>query len=477
VVERLSGLDASFLYNETPTLHMHTLKFTVLDVSTVPGGYDFTRFRDELERRLHLLPPFRRRVVEVPGGLHHPVWIEDPDFDLDYHVRRVGVPPPGRRREMDEVIAEIASWPLDRSRPLWEIWMLEGLDDGKVGFLAKMHHSLADGVAAAALLANVMAPSADDVDPPAPTEPWQPEPEPPRWRILVDAVLALVRDIGRLPSLLRRTLGRVRAVAAHRKSAEVATPRPIVDTPRTPFNGALTPHRSFATATLSLDDVKSVRRAFDVTVNDVVLGIVAGSLRAWLIARGALPDRPLVAGVPVSTDDPGEISRLGGNKVSNLFTSLRTDLDDPVARLRAIHEVTSAAKVVHNLLGADTLADWSEYTPPRPYAWFMRWYGRHRLADRHRPPINCVVSNVPGPREPLFVAGARMEGIYSVGPILEGIGLNVTVWSYLDQLNVGVIACREHIADPHEITDGMATALDDLVRLASAPAAADHRHI
>jgi len=453
-VERLTGLDASFLYNETPTLHMHTLKYTVLDLSTVPGGYDFARFRHELERRLHLLPPFRRRVVDVPAGLHHPVWIEDPDFDLDNHLRRIHVPAPGGRREMDETIAQIASWPLDRSRPLWEIWMLEGLEGGRVGFLAKVHHTLADGVAAAALLANVMTTTPEDVDPPLPAEEWRPEPKPSGTRLVLMAVVDLFRSIGRLPGLLRRTLPRVRAVARHRKSAEVATPRPILDTVKTPFNGALTANRSFATETLSLDDVKMVKSAFGVTVNDVVLGLVAGSLRRWLDKRGALPAKPLVAGVPVSTDDPGEIKRLGGNKVSNMFTSLRTDLDDPVERLHAIHDVTSAAKVVHNLLGADMLADWSEYTPPRPYAAFMRLYGRLRLADRHRPPINLVVSNVPGPREPLFVAGGRMEGIYSVGPILEGIGMNVTVWSYCDQLNVGVIACREHVPDPHEITDG-----------------------
>ena len=466
-MERLSGLDASFLYNETPTLHMHTLKYAVLDVTTVPGGYDIERFRHELASRLHLLPPFRRRVVEVPGGLHHPVWIEDPDFDLDYHVRRVGVPPPGGRREMDEVISEIASWPLDRSRPLWEIWILEGLAEGTVGFLAKVHHAVADGVAAAALLANVMSPSADEIDPRPPESPWQPEPVPSQWRLLLDALIDFIRDAGRLPGLLRRTVPRLRAVAAHRKTATIATPRPMLDTERTPFNGALTPHRAFATATLSLDEVKAVKTAFGVTLNDVVLGIVAGSLRAWLEKRDALPTKPLVAGVPVSTDDPGEISRLGGNKVSNLFTSLRTDLEDPVARLHAIHEVTSAAKVVHNLLGADMMADWSEYTPPRPYAAFMRLYGRLRLADKHKPPINLVVSNVPGPREPLYTAGARLDGIYSVGPIVEGVGLNVTVWSYCGQLNVGVIACREHVRDPHEITDGMAAALAELVALAA----------
>jgi diacylglycerol O-acyltransferase len=466
-LERLTGLDASFLYNETPTLHMHTLKYTVLDVSTVPGGYDFDRFQHELERRLHLLPGFRRRVVEVPGQLHHPVWIEDPDFDLSYHVRRIGVPPPGGRREMDAEIADIASWPLDRSRPLWEIWMLEGLEGGRVGFLAKIHHCVADGVAAAAMLSNVMTASADDVDPPPPLAPWQPESVPSGRRLLIDALRDLLVQFARLPGLLRRTLDGVRRVARHRRQSDVATPRPIIDTANTPFNGSLTPHRSFATATLPLADVKHAKTALDVTINDIVLAMVAGSLRSWLEKRAALPARALVAGVPVSTDDPDGIQRLGGNRVSNMFTTLATDIDDPVERLRAIHDVTGAAKEMHNLLGADMLADWSEYTPPKPYSWFMRQYSHFGLAEKHRPPINLVVSNVPGPREPLYVAGARMDGIYSVGPILEGIGLNVTVWSYCDQLNVGVIACREQIPDPHEITDGMASALQELLDVAA----------
>src|SRR5438477_1627277 len=194
-VERLSGLDASFLYNETPTLHMHTLKYTVLDVSSVPGGYDLERFRHELDRRLHLLPPFRRRIVEVPGRLHHPVWIEDPDFDLRSHVRRIGVPAPGGREQMDSVIADIASRPLDRTKPLWEIWMLEGLEGGRVGFLAKIHHSVADGVAAAAMLANVMATSADEVDPPPPAHRWHPDAVPSRLRLLVVAVGDIVRNL------------------------------------------------------------------------------------------------------------------------------------------------------------------------------------------------------------------------------------------------------------------------------------------
>jgi len=393
------------------------------------------------------------------------VWIEDPAFDLTNHVRRAVVPAPGGRREMDAVIGEIASRQLDRTRPLWEIWMLEGLADGTVGFLAKVHHTLADGVAAAELLANVMTTAAADVDPPPPLEPWLPEPVPSRWQLVVGAIADLVRKLGRLPRLVRTTGRGARAVARHNKDADVRPPRPILDVPNTPLNASLTPHRTFATTTVPLSRVKAVKEAFDVSVNDVVLAMVAGSLRAYLDGRGALPDRALVAGVPVSTDAPGREPRLGGNKVSNLFTSLRTDVPDPVARLQAIHEVTRAAKHVHNLLGADMLADWAEYAPPKPYAWFMQLYSRWRLADRHRPPINLVVSNVPGPREPLYIAGARLDGIYSVGPILEGIGLNVTVWSYLDQLNIGAIACREHVGDLHEITDGMAAALDELLTL------------
>jgi diacylglycerol O-acyltransferase / wax synthase len=473
-VERLSGLDASFLYNETASLHMHTLKYTVLDVTGVDGGFSVGRMREELDRRLHLLPPFRRRLVEVPLGLHHPVWIEDPDFDVAAHVRRVGVPAPGGRREMDDLIGEIASWQVDRRRPLWECWILEGLADDlddppagppsgrKVGFLVKMHHALADGVAAAALLANVMELEPGAVDPPPPVERWRPEPVPTGRRLVVDALRDGLGNLRAVPALLARTVRGLWAVTRRRRGAGVAPPLPIRDTESTPFNGALSPHRCFATADLPLADVLAVRAALGVTVNDVVLGLVAESLRRHLLSIDALPHKALVAGVPVSSDAAGDV-RLYGNKVSNLFTSLCTDVGDPVARLHAIHEVTGAAKEFHSLLGADMLADWSELFPPKPYAWLMRQYSRLNLADRHSPPINLVVSNVPGPRRPLHIAGARLDGIWSVGPVVEGVGLNVTVWSYLDRVHVAAIGCREHWDDLHVVTDGMVDALADLL--------------
>jgi diacylglycerol O-acyltransferase len=485
VGQRLSGLDASFLYNETPAQHVHTLKYAVLDCSGVDGGVTVERLRDELGRRLHLLPPFRRRLVDVPFGLHHPLWIEDPHFDLDAHVRRIGVPAPGGRREMDDLIGALASVPLDRGRPLWECWVLDGLADDlddpaaapptgrHVGFLVKMHHAMADGVAAAALLANVMETTPGPSVPVPPVEPWRPEAVPPWWRLVGGALVDVVASMRSVPALLRRTARGGRAVLRRRRRpGAVSPPLPILHTANTPFNRRLTPARAFASADLPLAEVKAVRAAFDVSVNDVVLGLVAGALRSHLLERGALPAKPLVAGVPVAADRAGGgtdpvAARLSGNRVSNLFTSLRTDLADPVERLRAIHEVTGAAKEVQDLLGVEMLADWVELAPPRPYAWAMRAYSRLGVADRHRPPINLVVSNVPGPRQPLYVAGARLRGIWSVGPILEGIGLNVTVWSYEDTLHVAALGCDDHWDDLHVVTDGMRDALAELVRQAS----------
>ncbi|HEY2429634.1 MAG TPA: wax ester/triacylglycerol synthase family O-acyltransferase [Acidimicrobiales bacterium] len=468
-MQRLTGLDAGYLYMETPTLHMHTLKISVLDPSAMPGGYSFGRVREELERRLHLLPPFRRRLVQVPFGIHHPLWIEDPDFDLDWHLHRVAVPPPGGQRQFCELISDIASHQLDRTRPLWEIWVVEGLEQGRVGFVAKLHHSVADGVAAAALLANVLTTDPSPGDPPPPLHPWAPEVEPSRAAVAGAAVVDAAKGLRRLPGLLRRTaLGMREAGRVRKRHPEVPAATPM-NTPRTPFNGSLTPHRIFATATVPLDSVKAVRKAFGVTVNDVVLGMSAGALVRYLDKHGSPPDKPLLAGVPVSVSgEPEDGPRLSGNRVSNLFVSLCTDVEDPVARLRAIHASSTVAKEVHQALGAEMLADWSELTPPKPFSAWMRLYSKLRLADHHAPPQNVVISNVPGPTEPLYITGARLAELYSVGPILEGIGLNITVWSYLGTLYIGLISCRELMPDLWDLASLLPEALDELT-CAAAP--------
>ena len=461
-MERLSGLDAGFLYMETPTLHMHTLKVAVLD--RPPGDeLPFTEIHDEIRARLPLLPPFRRRIVDVPFGFHHPVWIEDPDFDLDYHIRRVLLPTPGDRRQLDDAIADIASVPLDRRRPLWRMHVFEGLDDGRIAVLVKIHHAVADGIASAALLANVMSSRAETED--LPVDDWHPEPIPTRRELLRDAFRDHLTQLRDFPRLLHRTISNVRALVRHRRQSSVSTPMPMLNTPRTSFNGSLTARRSFVTTSIGERQLRSIRDAFDVTVNDVVLGIVSGAVRSYLLARHELPAVSLVAGVPVAADTSEQ--RLGGNRVSNLFTSLATDEADPIRRLHRIHEVTAEAKQLQRLLGRETLGDWVQYTPPRPWAWFMRQYSRRHIADRHPPAINLVVSNVPGPSVPLYAAGAELKELYSVGPVLEGIGLNVTVWSYLDRLFVGVLACRDEVPEPWLITDAMQDAVTELATAAA----------
>jgi diacylglycerol O-acyltransferase len=465
-MERMTGLDAGFLYMETPSLLMHTLKIGVIDPVAVEGGYSFERFREELAKRLHLLPPFRRRIVAVPRGIHHPVWIEDPNFDLDRHLKRMTVPAPGGPREMDAAIGRIASSRLKRDRPLWELWALEGLQDGHVAFVAKIHHAAADGVAAAALLANVLSIDPVPADPPPPAEPWTPDPMPDEKTLRREARRGRRASLKHIPDLYRRTRAGGRALAKHRETATIRPPRPIKDVPRTSFNGPLTANRVFATTTLPLEDFKRVKEALGVTINDVVLAVSGTAVRRYLEARGETLDRSLVAAVPISTDKPDDVKRLGGNKVSNMFTSLCSDITDPVERVRAIHEITKEAKVAQNLLGADTMANWLEYAPPRPFSWFMNLYSRRGLAARHAPPINLVVSNVPGPRTPLYIAGAELVALYSVGPILEGIGLNITVWSYIDRMNFAAIACRELLPDVHQVTDGLHDALDELLKAA-----------
>jgi diacylglycerol O-acyltransferase len=454
----MSGLDATYLYTETPSLHMHTLKIGVLDVSQVPGGYSFERFKEVLGDHLHLLPPFRRRYVPVPFKLHHPVWVEDEGFDLSNHVRRRMCAAPGGGRELDAAISEIASTPLRSDRPLWEVWVVEGLTDGQVAFVTKLHHTAADGVAANALLANIMATSPDQLEPPPPEQPWRPEPVPSEATLVRDALVDRAKALAGLPKLVASTVRGGRRAKALRGAASDRPPSAFGG-PRTSFNGPLTPRRTFASITMPLADFRLVKSAFDCSINDVVLAVVAGSLRRYLADRGEPHDQPLVAAVPVSSDKPDTV-RLLGNKVSNLFTALRVDIADPVERLGTMSRITSTAKELQNALGVDTMEQWVEYAPPQPYA--LAW--RRVVPRLKRPPINCIVSNVPGPRTPFYIAGAKMTRMQSVGPIMEGVGLNVTVWSYLDDMNFSAISCPELIPDLPAVTGGLHDALAELAK-------------
>ena len=275
---------------------------------------------------------------------------------------------------------------------------------------------------------------------------------------LVDAI----RQIGTLPGLLVRTVRAIRALVARKRVSDVDVPRPVLDVPRVVFNDALTARRNFATCTLSVAEIKEAQRAHGVTLNDVVLAVVGGALRRWLLDRGELPERPLVAGVPVATDQPGAPPRLGGNRVSNLFTSLATDIDDPRERLLSISRTTGESKIVQRTLGPDMLVDWVQFAPPAPLSAAMRLYSRSQAASKHPPPFNLVVSNVRGPGEQIEISGAALRDLFSVGPILEGIGMNVTAWSYCGRMNFSFLSCPDLVPDLAPLVAELPRALEEL---------------
>jgi len=449
------GLDAKFLYSETASTHMHTLKVAVFDMSKVPGGFSYDEITELLGHRLNRLPPFRRRAVPVPWGLGHPVWVEDPDFDLKRHMTRRRAAEPGDDHALAAVVADVAGRPLPRDRPLWEIVVVEGLADRRLAVVAKVHHAVADGAATVALLLSAL--SAHGAG--SHIDEWHPESIPTRSQLLALAAHGHATRLRQLPRLATRSVRGLRESEAQRRASPVKPPLPF-DTPKTAFNVSLTAERTFAMTTVPLEDLKAVRRARGATLNDVYLAMCGGALRAYLAEVGALPDRPLVASVPVSTDP--SLTRLGGNHVDNLYVSIGTDIADPLERLDHIHDVSAASKDARAVLGNDLLERRADVIPPQLYALMVRTWSRTRLANHMRPPVNLVLSNVPGPRQRLHVGQAMLEAIYSVGPILEGIGLNITAWSYADALHVSVLGCPTSVPDPWLIAQALHGALADI---------------
>jgi len=461
-MRRLNGIDAYMLYSETPRTPNHTLKIGVYDPSDDPTQYSFAWMKEMLAARLHRLPPFRWRLVPTPLGIHHPVFIEDPDFDLERHVFRVGVPAPGTIREMCEMISQIASVPLDRTRPLWEVWILEGMEDGKVGYVAKTHHALADGVASAELLGQFFTAEPDE-EVPSEDPPWRPEAIPGWWKGLGRALIDMPRTaLTEIPPTLR-ALRRARAQKAELARSGAPLPPKASDAPPAPFSRLITPHRAFACKSFALDDVKEIRAAFGTTINDVVLAAVSGALRRYLLERDELPGRPLVGSVPFSIRTEAERGTYG-NRVTTGYVSLRTDIDDPVKCLRACHEAASATKAYFRATEGAHLANWLEITHPS----LTKLTGGVVRAREGRGSLagNVVVSNVPGPRHSLYLDKHRLAAFYSIGQIFDGTGLNLTVWSYTDQLNLSVLACRELVPDVWELVEHFERSLDELLEAA-----------
>src|SRR3984885_9274224 len=436
---------------------MHTLKVAVIELDADRQDFDLDGFRKVIGSRLNKLEPFCYRLVDIPLKFHHPMWREHCEVDLTYHVRPWQLPAPGGRRELDEAIGEIASTPLDRNYPLWEMYFVEGLADNRIAVVGKVHHALADGVAAANLLARGMdlAPG-----PQSGRTRYAPDPAPSTGKLVRSAFVDHLRHLGRIPRTVGYTAQGINRVRRSTRKLSPELTRPFTPPP-TFMNHMLTPERRFATATLALSDIKETGKALGVTLNDMVLALSAGALRKLLLRYDGNAEHPLLASVPVSFDFSKD--RISGNFFTGMLTALPSDVDDPLERVRRTHDNAVDAKESHHLLGPEVVSRWAAYFPPAPSESLFRWLASR---DGQNKVLNLPISNVPGPREHGRVGGALVTEIYSVGPLTTGSGLNITVWSYVDQLNVSVLSDGATVDDPHEVTEAV---IDELVEIRRAP--------
>lgn len=466
-MQRLTGLDASFLYLETPTSHMHVAGLNIYDPSGMAERWDADRIKLEIQRRLHLVPPFRRRLKEIPFQLHHPLWIEDPDFDLDYHVVDASLGGRGTKEDLAAFAGELFSRPMDRSHPLWDMTIIDGLEDGNIAVVSRTHHAAIDGASGMDITVNLLDLTPEPADVPPPETEWKPDAIPSDFELIGYAASSLARQPLSAVKAVRRTVGAAMNVRARNRQPDVNPPPAPFSAPRTPFNGAITGRRSFGMADLPLDDVKELRKKVGGTVNDIVLALCAGALRMWLDERGDLPEEALVAMCPISVRSEADKSALG-NQVSSMLVSLATNLDDPIDRVRVIQESTKHAKGQANAIGAETLMNWAEFAAPAVAATAMRLYSRMKVADRHRPFYNTVISNVPGPQFPLYMSGAKMLAMYPMGPLNDGAGLNMTLISYLGSIYFGLVACPDLLPDVDHLANLVPVALTELQKAAAA---------
>ncbi|MCU1369103.1 MAG: wax ester/triacylglycerol synthase family O-acyltransferase [Ilumatobacteraceae bacterium] len=457
-MHRLSGEDAGFLSMESPAQAMNTMAVGVLETGGDPVTLDDVR--RHVSERLDQLPSFRWRIVPVPFGLHQPVAVRDPDFDLDFHLRQVTLE---EGETLDERFARLAERHLDRRHPLWQLTLVHGLPGGGQALILKYHHALADGVAAFTTFSRIFSDAPADPIPGEPL-PWRPEPIPGRVALVALAVLDHLRSLLGVLALAVQAKRGFDAVKARRASATVAVPDFQGQAPNTVLNDAFTAPRSYARAVLSLAEVRAAKDAAGTTLNDVVLATVAGGLRGYLAERGELPERPLLASVPVSYEPPDAPVRQAGNRFWSFTTSLATDIDDPADRLAAIGEIAAEAKAQLAVLGEDVMPSILDHVPPlvaapgaRALVARLRGAGPDDLVD-----TNVVISNIRGPAQPWRLFDREVVDLFIDGPPSNGVGLNVMLWSYGDRLLLGILAFADALADPAALTRHIEEAFTDL---------------
>lgn len=469
-MQQLGGLDATFLNLETRKAPLHISGLAVYDQSTAPGG--LVRFKDILENiesRLHLARCFRQKLVTVPLGIDHPYWVEDAEFDLEFHVRHIALPRPGDWRQLCIQAARIHSRPLDLAKPLWEMYVIEGLDGveglphGSFATLTKIHHAAVDGVTGAEIMAAVHDLTADS-KPPTPTVLWKPESNPTGTELMFRTAINNVRQ----PLRFARVLGEL-APPAIRAALERRGQKPDDETgsvPRTRFNETVSAHRVFEARTFALAQIKQIRKRVEgATVNDVVLAVCAGALRRYLDQHGELPQESLTAFAPISVRTADE-QGTAGNQVSGMLVALHTQEADPIRRLARIHATTLDSKELTGAVGARNLTDLTQFMPGALAGLSGRLVARTGLMSRLSPIANTVITNVPGPQVPLYFTQARLVANFGMGLPLDGLGLFHAILSYNGTLTISITACREQVPDPAFYAECLQASFEELLQAA-----------
>jgi diacylglycerol O-acyltransferase / wax synthase len=472
-MRQMGGQDASFIYNEAPRMPMHISSLSIYDPSTATGGtVTFKGILDHIGSRLALVPAFRERMVRVPFDLDHPWWVLDPDFDLEFHVRHIALPKPGNWRQLCIQAARLHARELDLDRPLWEMYVIEGLDNvegvprGSFGLVTKTHHAAIDGVSGAEMIAVIHDLTPDAETAPAP-EPPKADPLPNPYELMMRAGINNATQPQRFAEFVQRAMP---AFPSFPTMPRRVTAAPAA--PRTRFSGTVTAHRVIENRSFDLGEVRRIKSAVPgATVNDAVLAIVAGALRRYLEAKGELPNEPLVVMAPISIRSEEETGAMG-NRVSAMMLPIPTNVADPLERLRIVHETTQETKGMASAIPAKTLTDFNEFVPWAIAGLAARTAADLKLAETMAPAINTVVTNVPGPQVPLYFAGAELLQQFGMGPVTDGMGISHPVYSYNGQIAVSVTACREMMPDPAFYAECLQDSFDELVAATAPPAKA-----
>jgi diacylglycerol O-acyltransferase len=436
--QQISGQDAGFLYADSPSSPMHIATLTIVE-----GSLNFDDFKKIVASKLHLIPKFRKRLLNVPLKLDYPYWVDDPNFDLDLHLNRLKLPDPANWKTLRDLTSNIFSSSLDLTKPLWSVYFIEGLDEiaqvpkGSVAILTKVHHVMIDGSSGVGIMGILFdKENSEENATPENPKPFDPEPLPNELSLLLKSTYAFIKNPLKIPKLVSETaVSMMKGKLASQLKNKKAFQKNTFPVPKTIFNNSISPKRTWGTAILSFDRINTLRKIMEVSINDIIIAICAGGIRRYLEEREELPAQPLVANVPISIRVKGEEQKMN-NQISNMLVRIATHIKDPIERLEYIQDQTNLGKTRHKAVGAKALAKMAEAVPFGLANLAAGLYSKYNIKEFHRPPFNVTITNVPGPKGLLYIKGHKIVGIFGLTPVLDGFGLIIAAFSYNGQVTI-----------------------------------------